>query len=165
MFTKPKITKILFATDLSENANQAFNYATSLAEAYGAVITVLHVVEKMRPNAELLLAALLGYRDIDELRQKREADLIQEIKQCIEQFCAQAADQVPECRFILGQVIVEPGKAADRILHHISTGAYDALVIGSRGHGPVQEALVGGTAHKVFYKIRIPVFVVPLLQA
>lgn len=165
MFNIPKIKKILFATDLSENANQAFNYATSLAAAYGAAITVLHVVEKIPHNAELLLSAFLGYRDINELRLKSEADLIQQIKRYIGRFCAQAADQVPQCRFILRQVIVEPGKAVDRILYHVSTGAYDALVIGSRGHGAVQEALVGGTAHKVLHKCRIPVFVVPLLQA
>jgi nucleotide-binding universal stress UspA family protein len=36
-----------FTTDLSENANWAMQYAASLAEAYGAPITVLHVVEKV----------------------------------------------------------------------------------------------------------------------
>ncbi len=164
MFTKPKINKILFATDLSVNANHAFNYVTSLAEAYGAVITVMHVIEKLRPNAELLLTAFLGYRDIDELRKNSEADLIQQIQFRIEKFCAQAAEQVPECRFILQEVIVEPGKAADRILHHVSTGAYDALVLGSRGYGVVKEALIGGTTLKIFHKCQIPVFIVPFLQ-
>jgi len=57
---------------------------------------------------------------------------------------------------------VEPGKAADRIGHHSATGAYDALVMGSRGHGLVKEALMGGTSRKVIQDCPIPVFVIPM---
>lgn len=161
MPTKPKIKQILLATDLSENANLAFNYATSLADAYGASVTVLHVLEKLPPKAELVLVLYLGYRDVHELRQKSRIELLEHIRIHIEKLCKEAADQYPECRFIFQEIIVEPGKASTRILHHVSTGAYDALVIGSRGQGPIQEALLGGTAHKVLQKCPIPVFVVP----
>ncbi len=164
MINKPTITQILFATDLSENANCAFGYATSMADAYGASVTVLHVLEKIPPKAELMLALLLEYRDVDELRQKNQTDLIKHIQTRIERFCSEAVDQIPECRIILQKIIVEPGKAADRIIHHTATGVYDALVIGSRGHSPIQEALLGGTAHKVLHRCRVPVFVVPLLN-
>jgi len=164
MLTKPNIKQILFATDLSENANRSLDYAASLADAYGASITVLHVLEKMPPQAEQMLVAFLGYGDVDELRQLDQADLMKQIKVYIEQFCGDSAKEIPECRFIFQNTIVEPGKAADRILHHISSGAYDALVIGSRGHSPIQEVLLGGTAHKVLQKCRVPVFVVPLLN-
>ena len=162
MLTKPEIKQILFATDLSENANRALSYAASLADAYGASITVLHVLEKLPPQAEQMLVAYLGYSDVDELKQANLADLINQIKIHIEQFCGDTAQEFPECRFIFHNTIVEPGKAADRILHHTSSDSYDALVIGSRGHGSIQEALMGGTANKVLHKCSIPVFVVPL---
>lgn len=162
MLAKPKIKQILFATDLSENANRALSYAASLADAYGASITVLHVLEKMPPQAEQMLVAYLGYSDVNELRQANQADLIKQIKIHIEQYCGETAKKIPECRFIFHNTIVEPGKAADRILHHASSDFYDALVIGSRGHGSIQEALMGGTANKVLHRCRIPVFVVPL---
>ena len=38
-----QIKKILYATDLSESAVHAFAYAASLADKYGAGITILHV--------------------------------------------------------------------------------------------------------------------------
>ena len=41
----PPIKKILYATDLSENARYAFGYAVSLANQYDAKITILHVLE------------------------------------------------------------------------------------------------------------------------
>jgi len=162
MNLKPRIENILFATDLSPNAESAFGYAAGLADAYDAQVTVLHVIEKLPPNAELLLVTFLGYRDIDELRRKSEAELIGHIKARIEQFCAEAADQLPACRFILRNVMVEPGKAVERILHHVATGLYDILVMGSRGHGLVKEALMGGTSRKVVLACPIPVFIIPM---
>jgi len=45
----PQIKKILYATDLSENARYAFAYAASLANQYGAGVTILHVLEDPSP--------------------------------------------------------------------------------------------------------------------
>ena len=39
----PEIKKILYTTDLSQNARYAFGYAASLANRYDAGITILHV--------------------------------------------------------------------------------------------------------------------------
>jgi nucleotide-binding universal stress UspA family protein len=41
----PQIKNILYATDLSENARYAYNYAASMGQQYGARITILHVIE------------------------------------------------------------------------------------------------------------------------
>ncbi|MBI9075174.1 MAG: universal stress protein [Desulfatibacillum sp.] len=161
----PTIRKILFATDLSENANKAFRHAASLAGVYGAEITILHVIETMPPNAELLLAATLGYKDVQELKEKSQDELIHRIRGWIEGFCAQAADRLPACPFAMDKIIVEPGKAANRILHHADTGGYDLLVMGSRGHGAFREAVLGGVTHKVVSDCRIPVFLSPLSGA
>jgi nucleotide-binding universal stress UspA family protein len=61
-------------------------------------------------------------------------------------------------------VVVEPGKAADRILRHAVSGSYDALVPGSRGHGLVKEVLMSGTSRKVIQDSSIPVFVIPMAK-
>ncbi len=162
MNTKPRITEILFATDLSENANRAMEYAASLAEAYGARITVLHVIEKVPPNAEMLMTAILGYDNIDKYRQKNEEELSAKIKEYLEQFCSHVADQLTaECHLIFKNILVEPGNAAERILYHTKTGRYDVLVMGTRGLGLLEEALMGGTSRKVLQGCRIPVFMIP----
>jgi nucleotide-binding universal stress UspA family protein len=161
-FTQPRIAGILFATDLSENANRALGYAVSLANAYNAGLTVLHVFGKLPPNADLFLAALLGYASIEELRQKSESQLKERIRTRLEEFCGEIAARVPACRLLLRKVIVETGDAKERILHHARTGGYDALVMGSRGHGLIQEVLLGGTFRKVLRDCPIPVFVVPI---
>lgn len=98
---------------------------------------------------------------MEELRLENRAELMEKIRSRIHRFCSQAADRLPECRLMLGQVIVEPGKASESILHHVGAGGYDALVMGTRGHGLVKEALLGGTSRKVIRHCPIPVFVVP----
>jgi nucleotide-binding universal stress UspA family protein len=162
MHIKPRISEILFATDLSENANRAMEYAASLAEAYRARITVLHVIEKVPPNSEMLMTAILGYDNINEYRQKDEEELTKEIKGYLERFCTRIADQVEvECRLMFKSILVEPGNAAERIIYHTMTGRYDVLVIGTRGHGLLEEALMGGTSRKVLQGCRIPLLFIP----
>jgi|APLow6443716910_1056828.scaffolds.fasta_scaffold346325_1 nucleotide-binding universal stress UspA family protein len=162
MIQKPKISHILFATDLSENANRAFDYAVSLAESCNAAVTVIHVFEKLPPNTDPILVAFLGYRDVDELREKSEANLIERIKTTIEQFCAQTSEQIPTCSLIFREVLVETGNPAERILHHAGTGNYDILVMGNRGLGLIQATLMGSISRKVLQSSPIPVLVVPM---
>ncbi len=76
----PNIKKILYLTDLSGNSRKALIYTASLANVYGAAITVLHVFEIQSPNAALIASAFLGYGSMDEFAKKREADILQEIK-------------------------------------------------------------------------------------
>ncbi len=162
-FEKINIKHILFATDLSENANRAFSHAMGMAHVFSAKLTILHVLEKIPPNAEMLIVATLGYRNVDEFRENNEAELAQRIRDWIESYCEEAANQVPECRLIPREIVVEPGKAVERILHHTRTGRYDMLVIGSRGHGLLTEAVMGGVTRKVVQDCRIPVHLVPLM--
>jgi nucleotide-binding universal stress UspA family protein len=159
---KPKISHILFATDLSENANRAFDYAVSLAESYNAGLTVLHVFEELPSKTDPILIAFLGYQDVNELREKSEANLIERIKTTIEQFCAQASEQIPTCSLIFREVLVETGNPADRILHHAGTGNYDILVMGNRGLGLIQATLIGSISRKVLQGSPIPVLIVPM---
>jgi nucleotide-binding universal stress UspA family protein len=46
----PKIQKILYATDLSDNSKRAFGYAASAAQSFDAQLIVVHVVEPINPN-------------------------------------------------------------------------------------------------------------------
>lgn len=159
---QPKIGSILYATDLSPIAGRALGYALSLADVYNAEITVLHVFGKVPPNADLLLAAIEGYAGIEELRQQSENLMKEHIRSRLEALCAESANHVPACRFIVRDVIVETGNVPKRILHHARSGGYDALVMGSGGYGPIQALIRGGTTYRVLRDCPIPVIAVPV---
>jgi nucleotide-binding universal stress UspA family protein len=158
----PNIKKILSLTDLSEQSHKELMYAASLADVYGASITVLHAFEMQSPNAALIASVYLGYASMDEFKRKREADMVNEIKNRIKQTCDDIGCQFPACRFSIEQIIVETGRANDIILQHVKKNDFDMIVMGS--HSGIKEAILGGTAKKVIKHSRKPVLVVPLDQ-
>ncbi|MBN2398370.1 MAG: universal stress protein, partial [Deltaproteobacteria bacterium] len=62
----PKIKRVLYATDLSENSMYAFRYAVNTAEKHDAEMIVLHVIEEI-PAAVRAYTTL--ERDIAGLKQ------------------------------------------------------------------------------------------------
>lgn len=157
----PKINRILYATDLSENSDFAYRYAVALANLSGAAITVVHVLTYLPPNAELLLATILGYGSTAELKKKSKAQITQSIEAYLQDFCKGITSQIPSCPVIVDRIVVEEGKPADRILHHIDQSRCDLVVMGSRGHGLIKEALIGSTSRKVLKQSPKPVLIVP----
>jgi nucleotide-binding universal stress UspA family protein len=158
----PKINKILFATDLSQNSDFAYRYAVILANLTGAGITVLHVLADLPPNAELLLTAILGYVSRDELKQRSQAEIIASIKTYLQDFCAEIIHRIPSCPVMIDNIVVEAGTPVNAILHYIHQSKCDLVIMGSRGHGIIKEALIGSTSRKVLKKSPKPVLIVPL---
>ena len=58
-----EVRKILYCTDLSENANVALRYAAYLAKLTGADMHVLHVVEELSGDAKVNVSGELGFLD------------------------------------------------------------------------------------------------------
>lgn len=159
-FQKPEINRILFATDFSANADRAFGYAASLADAHNAVVTVLHVLEEIPPRAELMIRLFEGYESSEELQEKSEAEIYQRVKTYIERYCASFNERFPACRFMVESVEVDGGDPVKRILRH-SRGGYDVLVMGGKEYGLVQDLWMGGVPRGVLRQCGIPIFIVP----
>lgn len=83
----PKIKKILYATDLSENARHAFGYAADLSQRYDAPLTILYVMENIKRNVEIQLEGMLRQEEWDRIKSENHDYLIQQIKSKIEDFC------------------------------------------------------------------------------
>jgi len=157
----PQINKILYATDLSENAKYAFGYAMSLANRYGAAITILHVLH-VSPTSYSLVTGIIGEDKWNELRQSKEQGVLDAIKDRIRNFCAEASAEVPSCSFITDEIIVKTGNPAEEILLQADTGDYDLVVMGARGHGIMTGVMVGSISRRVVKRCKKPVLVVRL---
>ena len=157
----PQIKKILYATDLSENARFAFGYAMSLANLYGAGITILHVLESS-PSSESLVTNVIGKEKWNELRKDNEQEIINTIKKRLENFCEEVTREVPACPFITDEIIVRVGLPADVILDLVESHDYDLLVMGAHGHGLLGSALMGSISRRVVRRSEKPVLVIRL---
>ena len=152
-----RIKHILYATDRSQCALEAYEYAVSLAEQYSAKLTLLNVIQE---------APDLSIFDIDmgrsssekkwlearrEYIQKARDEYIENVKAEYGKTCADAND-----------IIVETGIPSKMILLIAREKNCDFIVMGVRGKGKtLNDALMGDTIRRVLHQARMPVLVVP----
>ncbi len=164
------IKKILYATDLSDNARHVFSYAVSLAVKYSASITMLHVVHEVPLLADRSVA---GYIDADRWEQikkhhleearnvligKRKEHLA--IKEVLDQFAENIRKGEGSSSFTLDEVIVEIGNPVELILEVAENRNCDIIVMGKTGQGLIEGALMGSTATRVIRRSKKPVLVI-----
>ena len=169
---KVDVKKILYATDLSENARYAFAYAVSLADLYNASITFIHVLSEI---PDLLDKNVIGYisedrweeiksQHVEEAREaiigKRRDHLA--IKDALHQFSENLKESRDGEGFITDDIIVVRGNPVEEILKYSEEKNCDLIVMGTHGHGTLEDVMLGSTARRVIRRSKIPVLVVRL---
>lgn len=158
----PKIEKILYATDLSENAIHAFSYAAAMANRFEAKISIVHVIEELSHSYNLQIAQMLG----EEKWKAVQAQNVQKIRDTIagrlDVFCKNMEAELKECPYIVEKVVVEQGTPVKIILRLAGTLKSDMIVMGSHGQGFMADALMGSTARRVVRRSDLPVLTIRL---
>ncbi len=168
----PDIKKILFTTDLSPRSRQAFNYAVSIANCYGAQLVLLHVMEEVSPSADVRLKNFIGqerWQDIkdsqeEEARQiligkKREGAMIRE---ALGEFCERTQAEA-EVDVKIDQILVARGNVVDEILAEARQYGCDLIVMGYHVRGKLEEAVLGSTTRRVLRRSKTPVMLVQMV--
>lgn len=136
---------ILIPTDGSEQAANAVEEGIDLASEVGATVHALHVVDEF----EAKIVPITG-----EQEAKRE-----EYVEYGERITGEVADLAADAG-LDAVTAVETGIAHEEIRQYVGDNDIDLVVIGSRGLGTIEEALLGSTADKVIRLVDIPVTVV-----
>ncbi|MBM9514606.1 universal stress protein [Desulfogranum marinum] len=158
----PKIQKILYATDLSDNAKYAAGYAALLADKLDAEITVLHVLDDLSWSSKNLIANYLSEEQLKEIQRHKVSKYKEMMQQRIKQFCEEAANETKKCQFLAERTLIREGNPAQEILDEAHEGDYDMVVIGTHGLGALATALLGNTARRVVRRCLKPVTVIRL---
>jgi len=144
-----KVKKILWPTDLSENASKALPYVTSLSELYGAEVHVLYVNEEMGPFGA-------WYGDFDrsqvdallKLQRERAEGRLQEI-------CERNLEGCP-----LYVRHTATGDPASEILKLIEKEKPDFVVLATQGRK--SRFSFGSVAEKIVRHSSVPVIAIPV---
>jgi nucleotide-binding universal stress UspA family protein len=165
-----QIKKILYATDLSENAVHAFAYAVSLANMYGAGITILHVMAEF-PGEEFI-ANMINTDTWEEIKSRHYSDARDQligkkrdsvaIKEVLEAFSEKTQADAQDQAFVTDEVLIKNGVPAEVIVETAQERNCDLIVVGTYGHGTLADVLVGSTAKWVLKNSPIPVLVIRL---
>lgn len=138
--------KILVTTDGSVNSEKALLEAKKLAQLLGAEVDILNVVKYIahNPYAKVERYAM---RPIEEL-EKASKEILDDALKLFDDF--------------EGKVNTKSlrGEPAEVIVKEAEEGAYDLLVIGSRGLGTFSRLMLGSVSGKVVNHVHIDVLIV-----
>ena len=169
------IKRILYATDLSENARYAMAYAVSLANTYGAQIVILHVIDETPDYVDAGVEGYIGAdeweaikkRNLDETREiligkKRDNQMLHEV---LEQFCQKLRPGTNDHEAAMDETIIDVGNPVVKILETAEEKKCDLIVMGTHGRGALLDAMMGSTTNRVTRRAKAPVLSVRLPEA
>lgn len=145
------MNRILVATDGSEGADRAVDYAARRAKDDGAELLIVNVVG--------------GYGLSDKVWMAFTHDQSVLLKELLESQSAQtlAAAKDRAHKAGAGTILLEsrPGEAAQTIIEIAQEKKADAIVVGKRGAGRVAGVLLGSVSQKLVILSPVPLTVVP----
>jgi nucleotide-binding universal stress UspA family protein len=136
---------IVWATDGSEHADRALEYAVQIAQRDGATIHVAHVVEK-----------LVGVRVAGQNAKLDEGSLDAKIADQVRALGAQHGLTVK-----LHMTAGRTGDVAGRIAEIAGECRADLIVVGTRGHSAVVGAVIGSVTQRLLHVADCAVLAVP----
>ncbi len=149
-----QVKHILYATDNSEDARCAFAYAAGFAKQFGAKLTLLHVVQEFKDmvafdfGVERSVAAQKWF--------SVNKDYYEEVTKRMNEIAKSEYDGEP---INVENVVVVKGNPVTKILQVAEENACDLIVMGAKGRGVLEDALVGGTVNGIIRRSRIPMLV------
>jgi len=168
---KVKINKIMYATDLSENARVAFAYAASLADLYGAELLILHVLPE-NPYMDDQIKLYVGAAQWEEIKKRHKeearAALIGKrhdhamIRDVLDRFRQGAGRAPSEPGAETDEILLETGHPVEQIVRVSEERNCDLIVMGRHGYGALKDALMGGVARGVLRRSQKPILLVKL---
>jgi universal stress protein A len=142
------LTRILVATDFSDASEDALAYARMLADAFGASLHVLHVLEDLAAHAwttEVYVAALPG---VHEEMERQAHDRLQQLLTDEERARYRA------------ELVLRFGSPFVEVVRYAAEHAIDLIVLGTHGRGALAHMLLGSVAERVVRKAPCPVLTV-----
>jgi nucleotide-binding universal stress UspA family protein len=137
--------KDLVATDGSESATEAVEFGIELAAENEAELILVHVV----PVLDIVPAAGFGIGGAFPHEASLEDHALLE-----------RAAAVAESYGIFPTTVLLAGDTVDEIVAYADSHNVDLIVIGSRGHGAIVNALLGSVSRGVLAESKRPVMVV-----
>jgi nucleotide-binding universal stress UspA family protein len=139
---------VLVPTDFSEASESALRYGKAMAEAFGASLHVVHVMEDLLAHA---WAAEVYVSSMPQLRDEIE-------KESRHRLGALLTDE--ERKTLRAETALLAGNPFLEIIRYAKTHGVDLIVMGTHGRGPIAHMLLGSVAEKVVRKSPCPVLTV-----
>ena len=150
-----KLKKILVAYDGSPHSKEALQWALDLSLPSGAEVAAVKVCaeNELFAMTEVGVASFLVV--LDEIRQENQNLLDEVRKQLMDEVSAVALKSgvKVQCEALQGNI-------TRQLLSYAKNNNFDLIVVGSKGHGVLEEMLMGSITRNLVSLAHIPVLVV-----
>jgi nucleotide-binding universal stress UspA family protein len=153
----PKIKKILYTTDLSENSAHVFRYALNSAEVHDAEIHIVYVLKYFFPLPYCFFATAPA--------EDEKSAILEQIKIRLDDFVQRELQDNPARVNRVASIEVIEGDPVVEILKKADGMRADVLIMGTHSKGLVSETFLGSVAADVLRHSRFPVFIIPIPRA
>lgn len=155
------VKNILLATDGSASAEKAAQFGIQLAKTCQAGLNVISVVDSGSPRSALDI-------DPDEIKDIEDQEIVEKMNDEKSKpetlFVARVSNMAAKAG-VDAQCKVTIGNPHEEILDYAKKTSTDIIVMGSRGHGAIHEALIGSLATSVLHHGNVPVLIIPAREA
>lgn len=146
--------RILVTTDLSNESVEAYVYARSLAERYGASLVILSCIDTSMQYSQgsvgtLEVPVIYGPSETAE----QTAEIVRQLDAHLQQHFSGLT--------VTHEVLSAPTAVENTIVSYSNEHAIDLIVMASHGRTGIRRALLGSTAEYVLRHCRCPVLIVP----
>jgi nucleotide-binding universal stress UspA family protein len=155
------LQKILIATGDSPESAEIFKSGLTLAEKYGAQISILHVLNLFQSGFEAIGDPLMGgtYPMMNDLAiQEYQKELQDRTKQGIERLESYATEA--RARNITVEIFQNMGDAGRTICETAKNYSADLIVIGRNQRSVLSEIFLGSTSNYVLHHAPCSVMVI-----
>lgn len=147
-------TNILVPTDFSELGNEAVTHALEEARHHGAILTLLHVMQKPDtasyfPTGSSPVRGPLADEFGSTLPHAEVPDAGSIRRDYLDEAMGQLRDLIPTTFSGKSDVMVESGHPTDVIVRMAKEHDIDLIVMGTHGRSGLQHLLMGSVAEKV----------------
>ncbi len=129
------LKKILVATDGSDHAGKALDYASDIASMYKATVYLIHVVPPVPRLAEVGMDVL---QKIEESNQAFAKEIMEK-----------GEKEIKKKGVGSYQTVILQGNPAQEIIEFARKNSVDMIVMGSHGAGKVETLMLGSVSNKV----------------
>jgi nucleotide-binding universal stress UspA family protein len=151
-FPVPTFSKIVTATDFSEDSNNALNLAQELAQKFSSEVVLLHVDQ---PLAPVMMTPELGpAMDVGAMGR-----IAEEQRMLAQKELDRTAGKLREAGLKV-KVLLKVGSPFLEIIHTAQTENADLIVVGTHGRTGLAHVLMGSVAERVVQKAHCPVLTV-----
>ena len=155
--SKVHFKHILYATDFSDNAKYACSYAKSIADQYGAEITLLHVIKDEIPDLLIFDAGMERTSSGVADRLTKQKDIFEDKK---DQIISKIKNVYGEQEIGIDNILVVKGNPVKVIVNTVKEKNCDLIIMGVKGRSSLEDILMGDTVRRVITRINKPVLVV-----